>query len=256
MLLRNWRNRKKIYPETEVDEKARLAEDIREMRELAMLEFDKTTIPPNLIDPLLFEPFVDPVMTAYGRIYSSRSIKRHLLSVSADPLTQEPLTVGQLYQPPKEIMSILDAFNQLRTEKKKRLLEANDTDTVSIVMSSYRFRLIQLDTKMAAACKQLVTDTAIRTIKNNLKLDERNKDHIRFWQSKGKGGDTIPIHVQNMMKAANDSSYETVEDFLAAVNAERRSSRCDSFFKYAFRDEATRNLYRQRDENLKTFVVR
>lgn len=258
MFLRQWRDRRKVHPEVEpiVDEQMQLAKMTQKMREFGLQELNTVPVPENFTDPLLFEPFVDPVMTSYGRIYSSRSIKRHLASIASDPLTHEPLTLGQLYQPPQDILRILDDFNKLRLVIKSKILEANDTDTISNLIASYRFRLVQLDDKMGKACKQQVMDAEIRRIKNNLKLDETNSEHIQFWESKGKGGHNIPTHVRKMMSAANDSSYESVEDFLAAVNAERHGSGCDAFLMFGFRDKTTKELYHQRDENLKTFVVR
>jgi hypothetical protein len=249
--------KKNNFPHTiPLDLNAKREKSLQARRESAIQEFETIPIPPNLIDPCLFQPFVDPVITSHGRIYSSRSIRRHLASVNTDPLTQAPLTVGQLFQAPEEIMKIITEFQQLQKDTKNKLLQVDDTDVdaVSELLRSYRFRLERLDSRMETECKKLVTQAAIQNIKNNLKIDEKNKEHISFWQNKGKRGCNIPTHVRMMMRAANDS-FDSVEEFLEAVNAERHLTPYESFFKYTFRDKVTRELYNQSEEKIKTFVV-
>jgi hypothetical protein len=257
----NWNNWKKKKTEQKAAEPIALkpltsVEKTKEMRGSAMAEFYDIPILSNLTDPMLFEMFVDPVVTSAGRVYSSRPLAGHLKRVSTDPLTNEPLTAGQVHGAPEEITTILDDYNRLRLDTISQILKAkHDDSSAETAINTYQLRMIQLDDKMGEACQQLVTQAQIKKIKNNLKIDETNNEHKIFWQGKGKIRHHIPTHVQKMMTAANDS-YDTVEDFLDAINGERRGSNCMKFFKYCLRDGTTRNLYDQKDENLKTFVVR
>ena len=53
-------------------------------------------IPDHLVDMITFEPMHDPVMTKNGHSYERAIIHEHLKRSPTDPLTREPLTIGQL----------------------------------------------------------------------------------------------------------------------------------------------------------------
>lgn len=58
--------------------------------------FKPKEIPDHLIDMITFEPMHDPVMTKNGHSYERSTILEHLKRSSTDPLTRDPLTVGEL----------------------------------------------------------------------------------------------------------------------------------------------------------------
>ncbi|CZT17651.1 related to U-box domain protein [Ramularia collo-cygni] len=58
--------------------------------------FKPKEIPDHLIDMITFEPMHDPVMTKNGHSYERSTIFEHLKRSSTDPLTREPLTIGEL----------------------------------------------------------------------------------------------------------------------------------------------------------------
>lgn len=221
--------------------------------EAALKQFNEVIIPNSFLDPLSFKPFVDPVITPQGHVYSCLSILRHLSEVAVDPLSQLPLTQGQLHQAPQEILAILKRFKALQSDTEKSIM--HDPVSVTAILENYQKKLLFLNMEMEAVLQKQITQGTIKTIKNNLKIDSNNKDHINFWQSKGKSGNTTPDHVRNMMKVAKDH-YDSVEDFLDAINHERRLSASSKFFKHCFRSNTTIDLYNQSDENIKSFVVR
>ena len=227
--------------------------DLRDLSELILKQFNEIPIPNNLLDPFLFKPFVDPVITPYGHVYSNQTIMRHLNEANVDPITRQPLTRGQLHQAPQEIIAILTKLEKLQSATKKSIVE--DPKSASTIFETYRSHLILLDIDMEVILKKQIIQGTIRMIKNNLKIDATNKDHIAFWQHKGKSGKNIPDHVHNMMKVAKEN-YDFVEDFLDAVNDERRLSASSKFFKHCFRSNVTLDLYNQSDENIRSFVVR
>ena len=53
-------------------------------------------IPDHLVDMITFEPMHDPVMTKNGHSYERATIYEHLKRRAPDPLTSEPLTIGEL----------------------------------------------------------------------------------------------------------------------------------------------------------------
>jgi STIP1 family protein 1 len=56
----------------------------------------KREVPDYLVDPITFELLVDPVVTKNGRSYERATIIEHLKRSPTDPLTREPLTIGDL----------------------------------------------------------------------------------------------------------------------------------------------------------------
>ena len=53
-------------------------------------------IPDHLVDMITFEPMHDPVITKNGHSYERATIYEHLKRSPTDPLTREPLSVGDL----------------------------------------------------------------------------------------------------------------------------------------------------------------
>ncbi len=222
----------------------------------AIKEFNNIPTPIHFTDPLLYELYVDPVITNHGRIYSRRSIMRHLESTSSDPLTNEPLFPPfKISAAPQEIMDLIEEYSKFKKITKEKILAAKDSDETEELIRMYQLRLIQLDIDMAEACNELVVEAGIKAIKNNLKIDSTNFEHRAFWSSKGLFHKKIPTTVNKMMVAANDS-YNSVDEFIEVINAERRSSYCGKLFKNWFRDSTTRSLYEQEDDKIKNFVVR
>lgn len=221
----------------------------------AVQKLDQIPIPNSFIDPLTFQPVVDPVITPYGNVYSRWPLELRLSRNAFDPVTHQPLSKGQLRQPPAEIMAILGQLDSLRTLTKNAILEAKDIESVDSLLNGYRLALIRLDDAMGVALKAEETTDTIKHIKDNLKIDIKNVEHKRFWEDKGKARRHIPQHVENMMSVAN-LRYDSVQDFLDEVNAQRHLSFSSRFFKACFRDETTKMLYNQQDEDLQTFVVK
>jgi len=214
-------------------------------------KFEQIPLPNNFIDQLTHKPFEDPVITVYGDIYSRVPLEVRLSRQAVDPVINQPLKKEQLYQPSAEIVAILDQFNTLRAETRRSIIAADNTESIERLLRIYRLGLIRLDVEMGdALCQQKIS-----CIRNNLKIDSKNAEHRKFWQEKGKSGQQIPAHVANMMSVAKQR-YVSVKDFLKDVNAERHLSYSSRFFKACFRDETTKLLYNQKDEDLQTFVVR
>lgn len=53
-------------------------------------------VPDHLVDMITFEPMHDPVVTKHGHSYERATIYEHLKRSATDPLTREPLAVGDL----------------------------------------------------------------------------------------------------------------------------------------------------------------
>jgi hypothetical protein len=56
----------------------------------------KREVPEHLIDGITFEIMHDPVLTRNGRSYERATLIEHLKRSPVDPLTREPLTIGDL----------------------------------------------------------------------------------------------------------------------------------------------------------------
>lgn len=205
-------------------------------------------IPVEFIDSISMEPFNDPVMTRYGHIYCRVGLLTHLQNYPTDPLTGQKLALQDVYEVPSEVISNLIWFNGLlrRFNESKNPIEKRN---IHREMTSLA--------RGMATIKQTLIDKrrAIETIKENLKIDINNLAHINFWRNKGKGGDKIPEHVYNMMNVARNN-YETVDQFLFALNQARYVSKTSRFFKNCFRDDITKQLYNADNENIKTLSFR
>lgn len=215
-------------------------------------QLDQINIPDNLLDPIDFDLFRDPVITQYGHVYSRHTITTHLRNAQVDPFTNQPLTLQMLSQPPQEITNLINGVNLLKNNTLDSI--TRNPKNVNTLLTTYQAQLNQLNEAMGASLQRQIVQGQIRTVKNNLKIDVNNPAHTAFWQTKGKSGRNIPTHVNGMMRAAN-GEYHSVGDFISEINRRRQMSFCSRFFKYFFRDDSTKSLYNL-SNNLRTFVVR
>jgi len=206
------------------------------------------SIPEEFIDSISLDPLNNPIMTRYGHLYSRSEIITHLQGYQTDPLTGQKLTLPHLYEPPIEITVILTRFNALL----RRREESNNRTEKHALHQE----ITALGREMTAV-KQTLIDRrrSIETIKTNLKIDIDNPEHIHFWQSKGKGRTTMPVHVHDMMIVAS-KNHATLDHFLVALNQARYVSRTSRFFKNCFRSNETKQLYNANNENIKTLSFR
>ncbi|KAK3116800.1 hypothetical protein LTR53_002435 [Teratosphaeriaceae sp. CCFEE 6253] len=66
-------------------------------------------VPDYVIDMITFEPMHDPVMTKNGHSYERATIYEHLKRSPTDPLTRDPLTIGEL-RPNLGLRAACEAF--------------------------------------------------------------------------------------------------------------------------------------------------
>jgi hypothetical protein len=140
-------------------------------------------------------------------------------------------------------------INDFREAKNIKIAEINRLDVLTIVRSKdahvaqYRARIVELGNRMDVldgAWQIILLD--IERIKDRLKIDSNNLDHRAFWKLRGKNNRNIPNHVQAMMDAAL-RHYETVGDFVEALEQARRISNTSRFFGDLSRDSTTIRLY-------------
>ena len=139
------------------------------------------SLAPHFFDPLNFKPFVIPVITSYGKLYSSHTIAVRLLYAQVDPCSGKPLNQTMLHEPPAEILNLITAFNKLYPQLKDAVEKKIDEEQER----HNEFELLRLEMEMKNACDQLETRCVIDEAKDHLKLDADNPEHISFWKQKG-----------------------------------------------------------------------
>ncbi|HSW93537.1 MAG TPA: U-box domain-containing protein [Gammaproteobacteria bacterium] len=207
---------------------------------------DEVEIPKSLTDSISWELFKEPVVTPYGHVYSRAVILQNLMGRNkVCPLSNQPLREDLLSDAPPAITAVLSNFHTMRAQVIAAITATPAEKDVHI--AAYRTGLAGLDQAMEQARGHLITQANnIQRIKNQLQINRNDQKHTDFWKTKGKSGQNIPDHVQQMMDVAAQP-YMKVSDFTKAIDDARQLSWSSRFFKACSRAPETKLLYETKD---------
>ncbi len=203
-------------------------------------------IPENFLDPIDYKPFIDPVMTPFGHLYSRHIITTYLQGNQTDPFTRQPLTLDMLDVPPADIRQLITNHHYLRSNILDAKIHSEE------LLLKYQTESDKLNQEMEILRERYVNQGVIRAIKNNLKIDIHNPEHLAVWR--GKCRKEIPAHIDRLMQIA-DEEYKTAEDFTKAINKARQRECCSRFFNF-ISCNAREYFLSDSSKNVRTLVIR
>lgn len=190
--------------------------------------------PRSLVCPILYSVPTDPVVSIYGTVFSAAKIKEWVRAHHNCPNTRKPLTVNNLNEN-IDIYVLVLKYHEMHAEIVKLINGMTLDDEVKVLRAVQQFneKVQELNGKAEIMLYAINQEVLIGDLKNKLKIDIYNPEHMRFWHHRSDAKldkcvevtcpenhakYRMPKAVYQLMLVANNP-YAEKKDIVAALNA-------------------------------------